>query len=88
MTPKLEKLISSPNFAVGAIDYDTGIMFYNDHPFAFVILIYEESYKVYLSVYDHLAPNDHLIITEASTLEEARAQAEEELKRIVNNNIH
>lgn len=88
MKPKLEKLLEKPGFGKGALDIDTGIMVYNGEALTYLTLTYPDHYKVYLSVYDDIAPNDLLIETEGSTLREAQKLAEEELKRTVNSNIH
>lgn len=88
MKPKLEKLVENPDFGKGALDMQTGIMVYANVPFTFLVLIYPNSYKLYLSIFDDKAPNDQLIITEAITLHDAQKQAEVELKRILNSNIH
>ena len=88
MKTKLEKLLAKQEFRKGLVNHDIGIMICGDEPCTFITMEYADHYKIYLSAFEEEAPNDHLIIVEAGTLEEAQMKAEIEMKSIVNSRIH
>lgn len=87
MKSKLDKLVDNPNFGIGAIGHDTGIMIYNDvDTLNYITLTYDDHYEVYLSLFDDT--RDFLVEGNADELAMAKQIAIDKLDRQINRSIH
>lgn len=83
MKTKLDILFENPSFLEGSIDAEPGFIILEDELYTFLLVKYPDKCKAFLSVFEEDAPDDHLIIVEAATLEKTQKLAEEKLKSIV-----
>lgn len=87
MRSKLDKLFDDPQFGKGAKDYDAGLMIYkNKLPLNYLILKYDDYYKVYLSLYDE--HQNHLVSSKSSNLNVAKNLATKKIEKIIKSTIN